>query len=231
MVLSFLIVYFGFVSAIYNGANPVLTVVIGSLFIIPINFYLSHGVNRKTTIAIVATCITLLIALLLSIVSIDSVKLTGFASEDASFVSIMISGMSANMQGILLASMFIGLLGILDDITISQASIVEELHVTNAKLTPKELYKKAMNVGKDHIASIVNTLILVYTGASLPLLLLFYNSPHPFSEILNYEIIADEVVRTLVGSISLMLAVPITTYIASHSMIHPYSKKMLSRNI
>jgi uncharacterized membrane protein len=102
-----------------------------------------------------------------------------------------------------------------DDITVSQSAIVQQLKAANPKLKAGELYKKAMAVGKDHIASMVNTLILVYTGAALPLLLLFIDNPHPFTEVINYEIIADEVVRTLVGSVGLILAVPITTFVAS----------------
>lgn len=102
----------------------------------------------------------------------------------------------------------------MDDITVSQASVVAELRSANPRLSKRELFIRSMRVGKDHIASLVNTLILVYTGASLPLLLLFVNNPHPFTEIINYEIIAEEIVRTLVGSIGLIVAVPITSYIA-----------------
>ena len=119
------------------------------------------------------------------------------------------------MKGLLLAGIIIGVLGILDDITISQSAIVFQLKKANPQLKQGELFKKAMEIGQDHISSMVNTLVLVYTGAALPLLLLFINNPHPFSEIINYEIIADEIVRTLVGSIGLVLAVPITTIIAS----------------
>jgi len=119
------------------------------------------------------------------------------------------------MKGLLLAGIIIGVLGVLDDITISQSTIVFQLKEANNRLDIDELFKRAMNVGQDHISSMVNTLILVYTGAALPLLLLFINNPHPFTEIVNTEIIADEIVRTLVGSIGLVLSVPITTFIAT----------------
>lgn len=124
-----------------------------------------------------------------------------------------------NIKGLLLAGILIGVLGVLDDITIAQASVVEQLRYANPSLKPRELFSRAMRVGQDHIASMVNTLVLVYTGASLPLLLLFVNNPHPLTEIINYEIIAEEIVRTLVGSIALILAVPITTLLATQSMI------------
>ena len=145
---------------------------------------------------------------------VEAAKLTGFASEEAGFLQVAKQG-AMNMKGLLLAGIIIGVLGVLDDITISQSAIVFQLKEANEKLKFNELYKRAMNVGQDHISSMVNTLVLVYTGAALPLLLLFIDNPHPFSEIVNYEIIADEIVRTLVGSIGLILAVPITTVIAS----------------
>lgn len=215
MILSFFIVYFIIVSNIIRGVDPVLATLLGTIITIPVTFYLSHGINRKTTIAVMATCLTLFLATILSTYAIDVAKLSGFSSEEASFASVFIPNLSTKMKGILLASMIIGLLGILDDITISQASITEELHKTNPQLSFTDLYKKAMNVGKDHIASLVNTLVLVYAGASLPLFLLFYNNPHPFTEIINYPMVADEIVRMLVGSIALILAVPITTSISA----------------
>ena len=109
----------------------------------------------------------------------------------------------------------IGVFGVMDDITVSQASIVEQLKRANTKLKTSALFARAMVVGRDHIASLVNTLVLVYTGASLPLLLLFISNPRPFTEIINYEFVADEIIRTLVGSIGLILAVPITTLLAA----------------
>ena len=144
---------------------------------------------------------------------VNTAKLTGFASEEAGFLQVARQG-EINIKGLLLAGIIIGVLGVLDDITVSQSAIVFQLKDANPKIKFEELYKRAMNVGQDHISSMVNTLILVYTGAALPLLLLFINNPHPFLEIINYEIIADEVVRTLIGSIGLISAVPITTFIA-----------------
>jgi len=103
----------------------------------------------------------------------------------------------------------------LDDVTISQASAVTELAAANPSLAPLDVFRRAMNIGRDHIASTVNTLVLAYVGASLPLLLLFSIYPQPFAQTLNREFIAEEVVRALVGSLGLVLAVPITTFLAS----------------
>ena len=120
------------------------------------------------------------------------------------------------MRGVLLAGMVIGALGVLDDITVSQSAIVEELVTTAGLKKAKELYSRSMVVGKDHITSMVNTLVLAYAGAAMPLMLMFVNNPHPFGEIVNYEMIAEEIIRTLVGSIALILAVPISSFIAAN---------------
>ena len=214
MGISFLVIFKFILPKIYAGNDPVQIAILGSLVIIPATFLLSHGVNKKTVIAVIGTLISLVVTGILANAFVEASKLTGFASEEAGFLQAYKPGL-INIKGLLLAGIIIGVLGVLDDITISQSAIVQQLKVANPKLKAGELYKKAMAVGKDHIASMVNTLVLVYTGAALPLLLLFIDNPHPFSEVVNYEIIADEVVRTLVGSIGLILAVPITTFIAS----------------
>lgn len=214
MGISFLIIFSLILPLIFKGADPVWVVMLGSVLIIPISFYLAHGLNRKTTVAIVGTLISLAVTVILAKIFVEAGKLTGFASEEAGFLQAMRPG-TVQIKNLLLAGIIIGVLGVLDDVTVSQAAIVEQLREANPNLKQSELYSKAMKVGQDHISSMVNTLILVYTGASLPLLLLFIDSPRPFSEVVNYEIIADEIVRTMVGSIGLMLAVPITTLIAA----------------
>lgn len=215
MGFSFLVIFKFILPQIINGADPVFIAIVGSVFIIPVTFYLSHGFNNKTHIAIVGTIIALVITGLLAAIFVEVSKLTGFASEEAGFLQFEKQGL-INMKGLLLAGIIIGTLGILDDVTVTQSAIVFRLKEVNKKLGPKRLYSQAMKVGHDHVSSMVNTLVLVYTGAALPLLLLFINNPRPFSEVINYEIIADEIVRTLVGSIGLILAVPITTFLAAY---------------
>lgn len=217
MVVSFLIIFLFILPQILKGNDPTVVAIIGSAFIIPATFYLSHGFNKKTTVAVVGTIISLIITGILASIFVEASKLTGFASEEAGFLQSTIQG-EINIKGLLLAGIIVGVLGVLDDVTVSQSAIVTQLKIANPKLKIEELYRRAMDVGQDHISSMVNTLILVYTGAALPLLLLFVNSGRPFLEIINYEIIADEVVRTLVGSIGLILAVPITTFIAVLSL-------------
>ncbi len=224
LAVSFLIIFKFILPQIYLGKDPVLIVILASFIILPINFYLSHGLNKKTNIALISTFIALLITGLLAKFAVELTHLTGYASEEAGFLQVAKHGFF-NIKGILLAGIIIGTLGILDDVTVSQSAIVQQLKESNPKISKKELFTRSMNVGKDHIASMINTLILVYTGAALPLLLLFIDNPQPFKEVINYEIISEEIVRALTGSIGLILAVPITTFLATISFI----KKPITR--
>ena len=213
MLISFLTIFKFTLPQILIGRSPFLITGLSCLFIIPVTFYLSHGFNKKTHVSVVSTLLTLIITIIVTAISISAAKLTGYSSDEAMFLQI--ANGTINMRGILLAGIIIGFLGVLDDVTVSQANIVFELKRASANLGTFELYKKAMKIGQDHIASMINTLILVYAGASTPLLLLFIGNPQPFAHIINVELIADEVVRTLLGSIGLILAVPLTTFLAS----------------
>lgn len=214
MAFSFAVIFKFILPQILAGQHAVLTAIVGAAFIIPVTFSLSHGWNKKTLVASLSTIVTLAITGLLAHIFVDAVHLTGYGSEEAAFLQYQL-GQTINIKGLLLAGIIIAALGILDDITISQVSVVNELARANKKLDSLDLFKRAMNVGRDHIASLINTLVLAYTGAALPLLLLFINNPSPISEILNLELIAEEIVRTLVGSMGLILAVPITTFVAA----------------
>lgn len=214
MVVSFFVIINAVVPQILLGNNPVLISLLASLIIIPFNFYLSHGVNKKTTIAVVSTFMTLILAGVLSMIFVYWAKLTGYASEEATFLTFH-TGQTVNIKALLLSGIIIGAMGVLDDITISQASIVAKLKKANPKFDKWELFKESMDIGRDHIASLVNTLILVYAGASLPLFILFSGFEFGnFEQIVNMEIVATEIVRTLVSSIAIICAVPITTYLA-----------------
>ncbi|MFT7183848.1 MAG: putative membrane protein [Oceanicoccus sp.] len=213
MAFSFLVLFKLILPLLLKGVDPVLAVLFGSLFILPAIFYLSHGVNRKTSIAITGTLITLALTGFLATIFTELIQLNGLATEEAGFLKVGI-GENINFRGLLLGGMIISVLGVLDDVSITQTSVVEQLKAAQNKISFKELYRRSMAVGRDHIASVVNTLILVYTGASLPLLLLFVDSSETFNQIINYEFMAEEITRTLVGSIGLIFAVPITTLIA-----------------
>ncbi len=214
MCISFAVIFTLTLPMIMSGWHPVFVSIITATLIIPITFYLSHGWSRKTHIAIIGTVLSLLVTSLLAWMYISLGKLSGMSSEEAGFLSVEKQG-AINLKNLIMAGVIVGSLGILDDVTVSQVSVVEQLKASNQKLGFGELFKRAMAVGQDHISSMVNTLVLVYAGASLPLLLLFINTPHPFLEIVNYEIIAEEIIKTLVGSIGIVFAAPTTTLIAA----------------
>ncbi len=213
---SILILIKGIIPAIIAGMNPLLVSIIGSLFIMVIALYLAHGFNIKTSIALTSTFITLCLSALLSIIFVELTHLTGLGSEDVFYLQ---SGPfeNLNLKGLLLGGIIIGALGVLDDITTSQTAAIQEIKNANPRLTFKELYKSGFTVGREHIASLVNTLVLAYAGASLPLFLIFSTSSNvPLWLNINSEPIVEEIVRTLVGSTSLVLAVPISTFLAAY---------------
>jgi uncharacterized membrane protein len=212
--VSFAVLLFFMLPRIIAGDDPVVISIIGGLGIMLVTLYLSHGFNRKTTAALCGTAISLVVTGVLSWVAVDLVKLSGFGSDEATFVQITQGG-AINLRGLLLGGMIIGALGVLDDVTIGQSAAVFELHNVEPALPWQRLFRHAMNIGKDHIAATVNTLVLAYAGASLPLLILFVAGPDPWDRIVNQEIVAEEIVRTLVGSIGLIASVPVTTWLAS----------------
>ena len=213
MLFSFLIIGQMVVPQILLGNNPILISLFAALIIIPLTFYVSHGFSTKTTIAVVGTFLSLLITGLLALLFVYLTKLTGFSAEEATFLSVQQGEL--NIQSLLLAGIIIGAMGVLDDITISQAAIVAKLRKANPSYTQWHLFHESMDVGRDHIASLVNTLVLVYAGAALPLFVLFQSSQFgSFTDVLNMEIVATEIVRTLVSSIGIVSAVPITTFLA-----------------
>jgi uncharacterized membrane protein len=214
MAISFVVIFFFVLPQILKGQDPILIAILSSIIIIPVTFYLSHGYNKKTTVAVIGTISALIITGFLAKYFVDATYLTGLASEEATFLESAKQG-TVELKGLLLAGIIIGALGVLDDITISQAAIVFQLKSASPRIGIKELFLRAMDIGQDHIASMVNTLVLIYTGAALPLLLLFINNSLPFSAVINFEMISEEIVRTLVVSIGLILSVPLVTLLAA----------------
>ncbi len=211
--LSLAIVVRFVVPAIIAGTSPPLVALVGAMAIMLVTLYLTHGVNEMTTSAIVGTGGALVLTVLLGTFFVGRSKITGFASDDAVFARFAVEGL--DLQGLVLAGLIIAALGVLDDVTISQASTVFALHDTDRGLSFAELFTRAMKVGRDHIASVVNTLFLAYTGASIALLLLFYTGGVPVLEIINSEVLAEEIIKTVVGSLGLIAAVPLTTALAA----------------
>ncbi len=217
LFLTFLIILKFIVPQILAGSNPLFITILGSLFILLLAIYITEGLNKGSTISIISILIALIITGLLSVLFTEMTKLNGFASDDVMFL-IGLTGSTINIKGLFLAGVVIGSLGVLDDIVIAQVSLVKELRTANLKLKDSEIYKKSMKVGIAHLSSMVNTLFLAYAGVALPLFIIFTLRSSEIvgqGQILNNEIIATEIVRTLVGSIGLVLAVPISTFLAT----------------
>jgi uncharacterized membrane protein len=210
---SFAVIIGFVVPAILRGRSPVPVALVGAMAIMLASLYLSHGLGRKTTAAVVGTALALGLTAALTASFVELASLTGLASEDALNASFQVGGIS--LRGLLLAGIIIGGLGVLDDVTVSQSSLVFELRRADPTAGFGELVRGAMAVGRDHVAATVNTLFLAYAGASLPLLVLFVSGGQALGTVATAEAVAVEVVRTLCGSVGLIAAVPLTTLLAA----------------
>ncbi len=202
------------IPGIMTGHDPLLVSLVGSLLLMGGSLYLIYEWQQKTHTAFAGVTISLLLAAILAIISTNVLRLTGLGSEDAGFL-LQSLPIPVDLRSLLLAGIIIGSVGVLDDVTVGQSSAIFELHKANPQLPWRALYHHGMVIGRDHIASMVNTLLLAYAGAALPLFLLLNMQSTSLGQMLNREFLAEEIVRTLVGSIGLILAVPITSLIAA----------------
>lgn len=201
---------------ILAGKDPFLVALVGAGAIVLVSMFISHGFTKRIQISAVSTIISLAITAIIAYAFVQISSIFGFGQSDAFILETGFLG-SINLQGILLAGIMISVLGVLDDVTTAQTAAVEELHKTDQTLSVKSLYQKGLSIGREHIASLINTLILVYAGAALPLfLLLTLQKSQPLWILLNSEFMAEELVRALVGSITLILAVPVATLLAAY---------------
>lgn len=207
-------IFFLLIPALLAGYDPALTSVAIAGVVMIFVLFGTHGVNPRTIIAFVGTYSAVIITGIIAFVSVDLMRLTGFNSDASVYLNFATGG-ELDLAGLLLGSIIIGILGVLDDVSITQASVVQELKRANHKLHFAELYGRAIRVGKDHIGSLVNTLALAYVGISLPLILLYAKTESSFLASLNQEVIAAEIIRIIIGSIGLILAVPMTTLAAA----------------
>ncbi|HYC34707.1 MAG TPA: YibE/F family protein, partial [Candidatus Paceibacterota bacterium] len=210
---SLLVIAYILFPGVLNGLSPVWLSIAASSLIIVLGSYITHGFNKTTSSAVIGMIITVLFTGFLAYAAVHFTSLTGFESEEAVYLNFNTEG-KIDFAGLLLGGMIIGLLGVLYDAAIGQSVAVEELYRAGGHMSPGRVFKRAIRIGREHIGALVNTLAIAYVGASLPLLLLFYGSELPLTVIANKEHFAAEVVRTMVGSIGLVLAVPITTFIA-----------------
>ncbi|MFF3563888.1 YibE/F family protein [Streptomyces sp. NPDC002574] len=213
LIISFAVLTLFILPAILHGSDPLLVAVVGGSAIMLIALYMCHGLNARTSVAVLGTLCSLLLIALLGSVFIDWAVLSGNTSDETGLIHDLYPGIE--IHGLLLAGIVIGSLGVLDDVTVTQTSAVWELREADPSAGRRKLYRAAMRIGRDHIASVVNTLVLAYAGAALPLLLLFSIAQRGVLAVAGSELVAEEIVRTLVGSIGLVVAVPLTTALAA----------------
>ena len=218
LVVSLVIVVGWIVPAILDGRPPLLVAVIGSFAVMLATITLAHGLGPKGVAALLGTAAALGLTVALAAAFTSLASITGQSSEES--LLLQVGQTSLSLEGLVRAGMVIGALGVLDDVTVSQASAVMALRRANPAQTARQLYQGALAVGRDHVAATVNTLVLAYAGASLPVLLLFSVGDTPFSEAVNNEAVAANIVATLVGSIGLVAAVPLTTGLAALLAVH-----------
>jgi uncharacterized membrane protein len=235
LIYSVFVVLLFTIPQIVNGGNPIFVSIVSAILILSISIFAAHGWNRSTLISFTSTVLTIVISMAISYISVRITSLSGLSSEEAYSLNSNEILSKINLQGLLLGGIILGTLGVLDDITTSQVAIVEELIKLDPVIKTKDLVLRAMRVGKEHIASLVNTLALAYIGTSLPLIINIYLfNTSPFWVILNGEIISTEIVRTLSGSFALLLAVPITTVFSAiyFTKLHkkPENIKLRSRD-
>lgn len=213
MAFSLYIIIGYIIPQILTGNDPLRVSIIGSILLLGVTLYLTYGWTLKTHAAVLSMVLVLLLTGTLSGLFVVFAKLNGSGDENVMFLMQLMES-PINLRGLLLGGMIIGALGVLDDLVTTQASAVFELHHANPNLGFRGLYNAAMRIGQDHVAATVNTLVLAYAGASLPMLLMFSLGRGDYGYLINFSFIAEEVVRTLVGSLGLIAAVPITTTLA-----------------
>lgn len=218
LAVTFALLLFFVVPAILAGQPPLLVAIVGSAAIMLTVLYLTHGFVLSTTVAVLGTLASLTLTGLLSAASVTALHLTGITDDISTSVG---TTYSVNMEGLLLAGIVIGSLGVLDDVTVTQGAAVAEVAHANPSYGFAQLYRAGSRVGRSHIASVINTIILAYAGSSLPLLILIVANNNSLGEVLTDQIMAQEVVRSAVATLGLIAAVPMTTALAAFTARRP----------
>lgn len=199
-----------------KGVNPILVSVVTAVLVTIVTIVLVSGINHKSFAAISGTSIGVIIAGLIAFYVGNRAYLSGLSAEEATMLMYIPQGIEFNFRHLLFAGIIMGALGAAMDVGISIASSIDEIHKANPKLSRNRLFRSGMNVGKDVMGTMVNTLILAYAGSSIPMLLLFMAYETELSKVFNLDVVATEVVRSMAGSIGLILTIPITAFIASY---------------
>lgn len=199
--------------AILKGSDPLWVAVVGGTLIMVVALYMTHGVNAQTSVALAGTIVALALTAILGKLFIEGAKISGLSAESAGYLESYLGRI--DLQGLIVAGLVIASLGVLDDVTVTQSAAVWELSAANPDATRSELISSGLRIGRAHVASVVNTLVLAYAGASLPTLLIFAASAAPASYTVSTEEVAIQVIGGLVGSLGIIAAVPLTTALAA----------------
>ena len=227
IVITVLLIFLIFVPAVLWGMSPVIAALVISILSTVATMYLVAGFNSKSNAAVLGTVLSLIFASALALISIKMAHLTGFMGEESVFLYTQKPNLS--FTGILAASMIVAALGALMDVAVSIASTINEIHITDKNLGVMELFKSGMNVGRDIIGTMSNTLILVYLGSAMPLVLLASNIDT--SKFFNLNQVASEILSALTGSISLLACVPLTAIMAAYLVKKRQKKETVKENI
>ena len=218
LAISFLILYFFAVPRVSSGEGIFLIAVLTLGVLLVASTFITYGFNTKSLIAFVSTFFGISIIALLGYSVISWLNISGLGEESsAMFAESVVGGIQ--LSSVFLFSIVIGALGVLDDVTVGQASSMIEIYETDKSLSPNQLFKKSMNIGRDHIASMVNTLFIAYAGSSFTLIMLLSVSSPDFRVLINTGFVVEEIVRTLVASIGLILVVPLCAFLASRIIV------------
>ena len=213
LALSVVILIVFVVPALLDGQPPLAVAVVGASAIMIVTLYLSHGVSLRTSVALLGTLISLSLTGLLGLLFTMVGGFTGLAGDSERYLATM--GESIDLRGLLLAGLVIGALGVLDDVTVTQTAAVWELADADPAASRRTLFSAGLRIGREHVSAAVNTLVLAYAGASLTLLMLFAVSGQGILDTVTTELVAQEVVRALVGGLGVIAAVPVTTVVAA----------------
>jgi len=227
LVGSFFAIFYVLMPGLLQGWNPLWASFLVASAILFVAIFFTHGFNRESMVAYGGTMIAVLITIAFAIIAVHMTALTGVVDDEAVYLNFNTQG-SLDFTALLLGAIIIGVLGVLDDIAVTQAAVVSELYGSNPQMTKTEVYKRAIRIGREHVGALVNTLVLAYTGASLPILLYLYTSSMSIESALSLEIFSTEIVRAIVGSLGLVLTVPIVTilavvYLKGHPSSHTHS--------
>src|SRR5258708_6539551 len=218
LIGSFALIIYVLLPAILHGYSPVFVSIVVSSLIVILGSFITHGFNKTTSSAVLGMILTIIATGAMAYFAVYFSKFSGYSSEEAVFLNLNARG-HIDIIGVLIGGIMIGLLGVLYDVAIGQAISVEEVHHIAPHISKKKIFQRSMRIGREHIGALVNTLAIAYVGASLPLLLLFSTPPVNITMTLNREIFAAEIIRILIGSIGLVLAVPITTLLATIMLV------------